>query len=264
MAKEITVASECETSIDSRKKSDRRKKWDKFIRKDKIVFNDKFAQAVFLLPAILVFSVFTVYPAFTSLYYSFTDWTGIGIIIILSDLQIMPKCFGIKICSNASRNFLLCRIKCSYAVVCGFYRADVKSAKHIYGFYARCFFIPMLVSPLIVGFVFKEFYAPTVGDETGSLNKILMQIGLGFLSTNWLGNEYTAMIVIVLTGVWYQVGQTALIYLATMQGISAEYYEAATLDGAGYWKRTYHITWKPMGPALMVNTILLLINSLKQ
>ena len=78
MAKEITVASECETSIDSRKKSDRRKKWDKFIRKDKIVFNDKFAQAVFLLPAILVFSVFTVYPAFTSLYYSFTDWTGIG------------------------------------------------------------------------------------------------------------------------------------------------------------------------------------------
>lgn len=100
MAKEITVASECETSIDSRKKSDRRKKWDKFIRKDKIVFNDKFAQAVFLLPAILVFSVFTVYPALRRCIIRLRTGRVSGPIIILSDLQIMPKCFGIKICSK--------------------------------------------------------------------------------------------------------------------------------------------------------------------
>ena len=266
MTKEITVASECETSIDSRKKSDRRKKWGKFIRKDKIVFNDKFAQAVFLLPAILVFSVFTVYPAFTSLYYSFTDWTGIGTNYNFVGFANYAEMFRDKnLFQTLPVTFYYAALNAVTLLFVAFFIALMLNRQSIFTSFMRvCFFIPMLVSPLIVGFVFKEFYAPTVGDETGSLNKILMQIGLGFLSTNWLGNEYTAMIVIVLTGVWYQVGQTALIYLATMQGISAEYYEAATLDGAGYWKRTYHITWKLMGPALMVNTILLLINSLKQ
>jgi multiple sugar transport system permease protein/raffinose/stachyose/melibiose transport system permease protein len=71
------------------------------------------------------------------------------------------------------------------------------------------------------------------------------------------------MLIVVLTGVWNQVGTTALIYLAGMQSISKELYESAKIDGAGYWKQTYHITWKMIAPALTINMIFLLINSLK-
>lgn len=242
------------------------KKWHKFIHEDKIVFNDKFAQVVFLFPAIFMFTIFTVYPALTSLFYSFTDWTGIGsnynFVYFDNYLEMFrdPNLF-----KTLPVTFYYAALNAVTLLFVAFFIALILNRNSVFtGFMRVCFFIPMLVSPLIVGFVFKEFYAPVVGDEMGSFNKILTALGLGFLTQNWLGNENTAMIVIVITGVWYQVGQTALIYLATMQGISADYYEAATLDGAGYWKRTYYITWKLMGPALMINTILLLINSLKQ
>ena len=72
------------------------------------------------------------------------------------------------------------------------------------------------------------------------------------------------MLVVVITGVWNQVGQTALIYLAGMQIVPKELYESANIDGAGYWKQVYHITWKMIAPSLTLNMILLLVNSLKQ
>ena len=263
MAEEIAVEEEKKQALPEKTV---RHKIKKLIRNDKFFLNDKVAQAVFLLPAIIVFTLFTVYPAFTSLYYSFTDWTGIGTNYNFVGFANYVEMFrDQQLFKTLPVTFYYAALNAFTLLAVAFFFFLMLNRKSIFtGFMRVCFFIPMLVSSLIVGFVFKEFYAPVVGDEMGSLNKMLTSLGLGFMTSNWLGNEYTSMIVIVLTGVWYQVGQTALIYLATMQGISSDYYEAATLDGAGYWKRTYYITWKLMGPALIVNSILLLINSLKQ
>lgn len=263
MTEEIAVEEEKKQALPEKTV---RHKIKKLIRNDKFFLNDKVAQAVFLLPAIIVFTLFTVYPAFTSLYYSFTDWTGIGTNYNFVGFANYVEMFrDQQLFKTLPVTFYYAALNAFTLLAVAFFIALMLNRKSIFtGFMRVCFFIPMLVSSLIVGFVFKEFYAPVVGDEMGSLNKMLTSLGLGFMTSNWLGNEYTSMIVIVLTGVWYQVGQTALIYLATMQGISSDYYEAATLDGAGYWKRTYYITWKLMGPALIVNSILLLINSLKQ
>lgn len=266
MAKKTTTETENGIGSSGRTKLTFREKLRIFVKKDKIVFNDKFAQFVFLFPAIAVFTLFTVYPALTSLFYSFTDWTGIGSNYNFVKFDNYVEMFRNKdLFKTLPVTFYYAALNAVTLLVVAFFIALMLNRKSVFtGFMRVCFFIPMLVSPLIVGFVFKEFYAPVVGSEMGSLNKMLTALGLGKLTADWLGNEYTSMIVIVLTGVWYQVGQTALIYLATMQGISSDYYEAATLDGAGYWKRTYFITWKMMGPALIVNSILLLINSLKQ
>lgn len=263
MTEEIAVEEEKKQALPEKTV---RHKIKKLIRNDKFFLNDKVAQAVFLLPAIIVFTLFTVYPAFTSLYYSFTDWTGIGTNYNFVGFANYVEMFrDQQLFKTLPVTFYYAALNAFTLLAVAFFIALMLNRKSIFtGFMRVCFFIPMLVSSLIVGFVFKEFYAPVVGDEMGSLNKMLTSLGLGFMTSNWLGNEYTSMIVIVLTGVWYQVGQTALIYLATMQGISSDYYEAATLDGAGYWKRTYYITWKLMGPALIVNSILLLINSFKQ
>lgn len=248
------------------KKRKRKTSWENFFKKDKVIFNDKFSQVVFLLPALLIFTVFTVYPALTSLFYSFTDWTGIGTNYNFVGFDNYAQMFGdANLFKTLPVTFYYAALNAVTMLFFAFFIALMLNRRSIFtGFMRVCFFLPMLVSPLIVGFVFKEFYAPVVGTEMGSLNRILTELGLGFLTANWLGNEHTAMIMIVISGVWYQVGQTALIYLASMQGISNEYYEAAQLDGAGYWRQVYYITWKMMGPALMVNAILLLINSLKQ
>lgn len=225
------------------------------------------AQFCFLLPALALFTLFIVYPAGTSLFYSFTDWSGIGKNYNFINFDNYVYMFTHKeIWSTIPTTFYYAALNAVTLIVVAFFVAlALNRSSKITGFMRICFFIPMLVSPLIVGFVFKEFYSPVLAeDNMGTLNRILTMVGLPFLRTNWLGNEYTAMLVIVLTGIWYQVGQTALIYLANMQTIPKELYEAAKIDGAGYWSQTRYITFSMIAPALKINVILLLINSLKQ
>jgi len=150
-------------------------------------------------------------------------------------------------------------------VVVGFFAALCLNRKsRITNFMRICFFLPTLSSPLIVGFIFKEFFSPVLSETwMGSLNRILGMIGLKSLQGNWLTNEYAAMPLIVLVGAWYAIGQTSLIYLANMRSIPQSLYEAAMIDGAGYWKQTYHITFKMTAPALRINLILQLINSMQ-
>lgn len=228
--------------------------------------SDGVAQAVFLIPAYTIFTLLFFIPVLTSVYYSFTDWNGIS----KETNWVWFKNYAAMFTNPDIFNTIPVTIY--YAVlnsVClifiAFFVALMLNRKSRITTPLRiCFFLPMLVSGIIVGFLFKEIYSPVISDENmGTLNRILTLVGLKGLTQNWLGNKYTVMIVVVLTGVWNQVGQTALIYLANMQSIPKELYEAATIDGAGYWKQTYHITWKLISPSLRINLILLIINSLK-
>ncbi|MBQ7165286.1 MAG: sugar ABC transporter permease [Clostridia bacterium] len=231
-----------------------------------IVTSDKFAQAVFLFPAYLIFTVLFFIPVLTSVYYSFTDWNGI---------TTQTNWVWFKNYADMFRNpdiFSTIPVTIYYAVlnsvtlifVAFFVALTLNRKSRITTVLRISFFMPMLVSGIIVGFLFKEFYSPVISDDNmGTLNRLLTSLGLGGLTQNWLGNKSTVIMMIVLTGVWNQVGQTALIYLANMQSIPKELYEAAIIDGAGYWRQTYHITWKLISPSLRINLILLIINSLK-
>lgn len=231
-----------------------------------IITGDTFAQIVFLLPAYLIFTVLFFIPVATSVYYSFTDWNGISKVTNFVgwdnyvEMFANPDIFStIPVTMYYAALNSVCLIFIAFFVALALNRRSrVTTPLRI------CFFVPMLMSGIIVGFLFKEMYAPVIGeDNMGTINRLLTNVGLGALTQNWLGNRNTVMLVVVLTGIWNQVGQTALIYLASMQSISRELYEAALIDGAGYWKQTYYITWKLIAPALRINLILLIINSLK-
>ncbi len=231
-----------------------------------ILKSDEFAQVVFLFPAYAIFTLLFFIPVLTSVYYSFTDWNG----ITKGSNWIWFKNYA-EMFTNPDI-FSTIPVTIYYAVlnsvsiifIAFFVALMLNRQSRITTPLRISFFLPMIVSGIIVGFLFKEIYSPVISeDNMGTLNRLLTNIGLGALTQNWLGNEATVMIMVVLTGVWNQVGQTALIYLANMQGIPKELYEAATIDGAGYWKQTYHITWKLISPSLKINLILLIINSLK-
>ena len=228
--------------------------------------SDTCAQIVFLLPAFTIFTVLFLVPVLTSVYYSFTDWNGIDKTAKWIWFDNYLEMFKNKDIFNTIPVTIYYAVLNSVTLIfVAFFVALMLNRKsRITNVLRISFFLPMLVSGIIVGFLFKEIYSPVISeDNMGTLNRILTMLHLDFLTANWLGNENTAMIVVVLTGVWNQVGQTALIYLADMQGIPKELYEAATIDGAGYWKQTYHITWKLISPSLRINLILLIINSLK-
>ena len=97
--------------------------------------------------------------------------------------------------------------------------------------------------------------------KTGALNTLLAVFGagpIGFTATEW-----GAKISIILVAVWTSTGWYATIYLAYLQAIPNEYYEAAAIDGASRWQQFTKITFPLLAPGLTVNTLLLLTNGLK-
>ncbi|MDE6951349.1 MAG: sugar ABC transporter permease [Lachnospiraceae bacterium] len=92
------------------------------------------------------------------------------------------------------------------------------------------FFFPVMLSPLIIGLVFKSIFNP----QTGVINIALQIMGLGGLQRDWLGDIKTALAAVVAVEVWRLVGQNMVIYIAGLQSISEDYLEAADIDGATY------------------------------
>lgn len=233
----------------------------------KISRADKVTQIAFILPAFIIFTVFFVYPCATSLFYSFTDWNGISKEFNFVGFDNYFAMFSNPhIFSTIPTTLYYAVLNTVMLTFCGFFVAlAMNRESRITGLLRIAFFIPMLISGVIVGFVFREIYSPVLNeDNMGILNRILTVVGLESLRRNWLGNPNTAMLVVVITGVWFQVGQTALIYLSGMQTVPKEVYDAAKIDGCGYWRQVYHVTWKMTARSLTINMILLLVNSLKQ
>lgn len=122
-------------------------------------------------------------------------------------------------------------------------------AKRSAWFLRFAFFMPFLLPATVVTLIWIWLYQPEFGLFNNALSK------MGFTSTNWIGDERTAMVSVVLTTVWWTVGFNFLLYLAALQSIPQEIYEAAHMDGASGWQRLLRIT----EPLLRRTTVLILI-----
>lgn len=120
------------------------------------------------------------------------------------------------------------------------------------------FFAPAVLSSVVLGYMFQYIFSPT-----GPLNGILEVMGLESLKRNWLGDPTYAVGVIVFVIVWQSVGSTMVIYLAGLQGVPAELLEAASIDGAGPFRRFISVTLPQLAPAVTINFMLTLIGGLR-
>ncbi len=119
-------------------------------------------------------------------------------------------------------------------------------------------FAPMVVSALVVGYLFKYIFGPP---GYGGVNLVLAALGIP--QVDFLGNPTTALWIIIITVIWQFTGSTMVIYLAGLQGVPPELDEAAALDGAGYWQRFWFVTRPLLAPAVTINLMLGLIGGLK-
>lgn len=121
------------------------------------------------------------------------------------------------------------------------------------------FYIPATISPLIIGLIFTSIF----NANNGMINSFFISIGLDSWAQGWLIDVKLAMASIVTVETWKFIGFNMIIYLAGLQTISKTFYDAASIDGAGKWKRLVHITMPLIMPALTINLILNLINGFK-
>lgn len=121
------------------------------------------------------------------------------------------------------------------------------------------FFIPTIMSLVVVGIVFVLILSP----ELGLVNPMLRRVGLGSLARAWLGDPATALPTVIAVDVWKNFGLAMFLFVAGLKGIPQEYYEAASIDGANGWRRFWDITLPALRPVTAAVITLTSINTLK-
>ncbi len=117
-------------------------------------------------------------------------------------------------------------------------------------FFRTLYFLPHLTSALVIALLWKLMYDPT---ENGMLNQFLALLGIARKS--WLQDPAWAMVCCILPGAWAGAGMASLIYVAALQSLPSDYYEAAAIDGAGILARFRHITLPQIFPLMIINFV---------
>ncbi|MCX4966510.1 sugar ABC transporter permease [Streptomyces sp. NBC_00654] len=118
-------------------------------------------------------------------------------------------------------------------------------------------YLPVAIPPVVSVLLWKWFYDP----DAGLFNQLLAHVGLG--PYPWLQSTDTAMLSIVLEATWAGFGSTVIIYLAALGSVPSELYEAAEIDGAGIWRRVWHITLPSLRGVILIMLLLQVIGTLQ-
>nr|WP_232531545.1 sugar ABC transporter permease [Microlunatus antarcticus] len=121
------------------------------------------------------------------------------------------------------------------------------------------FYTPCVLPLVSIASIWGWLYNP----DSGVINEVLRTVGLGNLAQPWLGQDSTALWAVMVPAVWLRTGFPMLLYLAALQGIPDELYEAATVDGATKSQQFWHITMPSLRPAHYIVLALSLIDSFK-
>ena len=221
---------------------------------------DRLQVGLLLLPGLLVFALFTVYPIGKLLYMSFLQWDlgsmqhqkFIGLqnyIDVLSD-----ETFRVAFANT----LIYTLVTVPGQMILGLLAAVLINAIPRFRVTFRViYYIPVITSWVIVSLVFQYMFN---NSDRGLINYLLVDV-LHVMDdyVPWLLREWSGNAAIWLMGIWKNVGWSMLVYLAALQGIPKERYEAAELDGAGLWKKFWHITMPGLRPTtfyVMVNMII--------
>lgn len=221
---------------------------------------DKTAFA-FIAPAFIFFTLFIIVPTVSSVYYSFTSWDGISPNVKFIGLANYKEIFTSSRFANALKNTVILTVFISilenaFALILALIVDNVRWGKN---FFRSSFYIPVLISGIVSGFIWKIMY----NYNFGTINSILQSIGLGQYKQDWLGNTALTLLMIGVVLVWKGAGYYMIIYLASLQSVSPDLIEAAEIDGANAWQRFKSITIPMISGAFTINFTLSLINGLK-
>lgn len=215
----------------------------------------------YAMPAFLVYFLLFLFPSLLGMLFSLTNWN------VMSET---PKLIGLK-------NYVTIFSDASMLRVFGntiYYAVATSIGKGVFGLLLALalnhsfrsknalrtiFFVPMILSNLIVGLVFQQIYHPT----TGVLNGFLNAVGLGGLTRGWLIDPKTVMGAAAFMEIWKAAGFNMIIFLAGLQGVSEDLYEACAIDGANAWQKFYKVTLPCIMPSVVINMLLNVISGLK-
>ncbi|WP_427918781.1 carbohydrate ABC transporter permease [Streptomyces sp. cg40] len=215
-------------------------------------------QALFAGPSILLVAVFFVVPFLASVVFAFTRWTGFSDTItwsgldnfkLLNDLGILTHAIKVTVIYAITSMVVQNIISLTLAVAL----ADTNRVNTLF---RSLFFIPVLVSPLAAGYIWAA-----VLDPSGPFNSFLSALLPGQVHYSWLGHSTSALLTVASIDAWKWSGLVTLVYIAGLNRVPRQVIEAATIDGAGPWRRFWSIRFRLLAPAFTFNVVLTLVGA---
>ena len=215
------------------------------------------ASAGYLLvaPAVLATVVFLLVPMVVSLYWSFTEFNGIRPPVFVG-LDNYRDLLGSRLFTRAFQNttfFVVFGMAIGPALGLGS-AVLLDASIRFRALFRSAFFLPTMTSLVVVATIWKLLYG-----SSGLVNTFIGFFGLP--GRDWLSDPTTALPAVVVTSIWQGFGFETVVFLAALQGIPREYYEAATVDGAGRWAKFRCVTLPGLRPTILFVYVIGIIGS---
>ena len=216
---------------------------------------------LFMVPSLVLTAAFTLYPTVMSWYFSLLDWSGFGSDREWAGLANYREVIRDDLFWNAYwRSFLFtlvgAPIKIGLALIVALILND--ASLRFAAAYRTLFFLPVVTSSAIIGIVMTFVFNPL----DGPINMVLLQLGLIDIPQDFLGDPDTALWTVVAVYIWKWFGVTMIYWLAALQVVPQELYEAARIDGANRWQMHRSITLPMIVPFALLIILITVVSAL--
>lgn len=212
-----------------------------------------------IVPGLLLYILFYMFPTVSGIYYSFTDWRPENDIINFTGLENVKYIFTDRLLLSALKNTIIFAVITILGKnILGLLLATGLNSKiKSRNILRSIFYIPAVLSSVVIGVLFSAILTPE-----GSLNTFLRSIGMEFAALDWLANLDLVIYTVCFVAVWQMVGYHMTIFIAGYQSIPRELYEAAAIDGAGSISKFFNISLPMLTPAINVSLLMSLVSGL--
>jgi len=195
-----------------------------------------------IAPAVLILLAFRAYPLGSVIYNSFTNWDGLfkhDFIGVRNYVRLFRADYFWMTLVNCFIMFINVPIQILVGLVVSMLLYEKTLG---WRFFRSLYYLPQIVSAVIVGYLFAIFFS-----FDGPVNTVLRFTGASRLAIEWLGSRPTAIGVVITALVWINIGWQGVLMLGAMTTIEPSVFEAARIDGAGFWRRTFSIMLPMIG-----------------
>lgn len=211
---------------------------------------------LFILPQLIFFIVFTIYPIVMSYVYSVYNWSGIGPLSDFIGFENYLRVIQDDMFWNAFKNTFIYMLSVTVillptSLLLAYVLNYVLKKSSV--FYRTIYFLPVVTTTAIVGIILRAIFS---GD--GLFNQVLLTLGIIDDPYAWLGKPLTAMIIVILVGAWKFFGMMMVYWLAALQTLPQDVMEAARIDGCNSWNLIRYVTIPILLP---VGAVILLLSA---
>jgi raffinose/stachyose/melibiose transport system permease protein len=214
----------------------------------------------FLAPALVIYTVFVLYPIAQSTRYSLYEWNGLEPLEDFVGLDNFRRAFRDDLFIDAlQHNAIIIVLSLLVQIPFALGLANLLNSRiRGRGLLRTLFFAPYVLSEVVTGVVFRQILRPN-----GLLDQVLGGVGLGGATQGWLSDPDVVLYSIFVIVSWKYFGFHMVLMLAGLQQIPKELSEAASIDGAGAWQRFRYVTLPLLGPTIRVSIFLSMIGALQ-